>query len=196
MRWVNKRFGNIKNEVNLTRDRLKEKVEELKQEQRNAALEHEQIIQMEEKCRKLSQLLRENNSHSDQVPMPVPDINDNEIATLKQEIEDLDKELKADEAKYLAMYKKMEEDLKVQSVEADLIRARLREKEQEVRISDMKINDLTRRMMVKPQQPEEEKPKAQAKKRNSATQYPNSLGSARKKYTASGNFIIKTSIIL
>ena len=197
-------------------------MEELRQEERNVALEHEQIIQMEEKWRKLNQLLRENNSQSDQVPMPVPEIDDKEIAALKLEIDNLDKELKADEPRYLAtnkknyvkhfldyekifiliiitfviilkflmlffnrMHKKMEDDLKNETAEADLVRAKLREKEQEIRISDMKINDLTRRMMVKPQI-DEDKQKPQNKKKGSATQYPNSLSSARKQFISSG----------
>ena len=181
-----KRFGNMRSEFTLTRDKVKEKMEELKQEERNAALEHEQIIQMEEKWRKLNQLLRENNIQSDQVPMPVPEIDDKEIAALKLEIDNLDKELKADEARYLAMHKKMEDDLKNETAEADLVRAKLREKEQEIRISDMKINDLTRRMMVKPQLVYEDKQKPQNKKKGSATQYPNSLGSARKQFISSG----------
>ena len=197
-------------------------MDELRQEERNVALEHEQIIQMEEKWRKLNQLLRENNSQSDQVPMPVPEIDDKEIAALKLEIDNLDKELKADEPRYLAtnkknyvkhfldydkifiliiitfviilkflmlffnrMHKKMEDDLKNETAEADLVRAKLREKEQEIRISDMKINDLTRRMMVKPQI-DEDKQKPQNKKKGSATQYPNSLSSARKQFISSG----------
>ena len=101
-----KRSGNMKSEMNITRDKVKEKMEELKQEERNSVIEREQITQMEEKWRKLSQLLRENNIQSDQVPMPTPNIDDKEIASLKEEIENLNKEFKSDEARYITMHKK------------------------------------------------------------------------------------------
>ena len=57
-----------------------------------------EMIEMEEKCRKLTQLLRE---HKNPEEPPRPEvINDNEIDVLQREIESLEIQKKQDEIKY------------------------------------------------------------------------------------------------
>lgn len=96
-----KRFGNLKTETSLTKERLKEKAEELKQEQIVAAEIHEQVIQMEEKCRKLAQLLRENGGNAEEVP----ETKEGELEQLKADIAELDQNLRFEEAEFLATKK-------------------------------------------------------------------------------------------
>ena len=84
----------------------------------------------------------------------------------------------------------MEDDISAESADANIVRAKLREREQDIRISDMKINELTRRMLVKPQPITEEIAQDKNKNNKSVTQYPNSLGSARKKFNSTGIYYL------
>ena len=82
-----KRLNTLKNETYMTKEMLKEAQDKLKTEENKANVEHKEIIALEEKCRKFSQLLRDHNRGEQVVSDLTPEIN-------KDELDDLEKELK------------------------------------------------------------------------------------------------------
>lgn len=56
-----KRQQGLKSEIKITKNKIKSVTDELNAEEKQRDKEREQIIQLEEKCRKLNQLFREHN---------------------------------------------------------------------------------------------------------------------------------------
>lgn len=90
-----KQYNTLKGEINLTKEKLRETTDELKHQEKLAEIEHAQVIDMEEKCRKLTQLLREHNQ-GNSAHEPAPAINENEVEKLQRDLETLDNQLKED----------------------------------------------------------------------------------------------------
>lgn len=73
------------------KEKFKEAQDELKLQEKQANIEHKKIIGLEEKCRKLSQLLREHNRGEPVVLGNTPDINENVLDDLESELKRLTK---------------------------------------------------------------------------------------------------------
>ncbi|CAI2366057.1 unnamed protein product [Moneuplotes crassus] len=138
------RYSNLKEETDNTKRELKEKLEELKERERLAAVEHQQVIELENQCRKLNQLLRDHNRGEQVIPGPVPDISENDIQDLENEIEKLSNLRASEEQKYKKMHKKYQTTLAEKTQEVNDFRRKVKEKEQECKLGEFKINQFRR----------------------------------------------------
>lgn len=179
----------LNKETQLTKEKLKQKMEELKHQEKIADAEHEEIISMEEKCRKLTQLLKDHNRGAP-ISAPAPVINENELDELERDIQNLENQLKSDQYKYEKLHKKMLNDINDATKESDIVRLKLKEKESEVKINKMKINEIRRSMPRKSLLPMAIKEKGipDMKQKGSTTQYQGSISSARKAFNSTGKY--------
>ena len=179
-----KQYNTLKGEINLTKEKLKETTDELKHQEKLAEIEHAQVIDMEEKCRKLTQLLREHNQ-GNSAHEPAPAINENEVEKLQRDLETLDNQLKEDQYKYDKLHKKMLADIHEATKENEVLKFQLKTKEHEIKIDGMKIKELKRSI---PKTMLKSKATLASAKKGVLTQYPNSISSGKKAFNTTGKF--------
>lgn len=167
---------------------LKEKLEELKEKERLTAVEHQQVIELENQCRKLNQLLRDHNRGEQVIPGPVPDFSENDIQQLEDEIQALSAQRAAEEQKYKKMHKKYQSNLAQKGQEVDDFRRKLKEKEQECKLSEFKINQFRRSIPRNTllQMNVTSAGFSTVKIKESSTQYPKTLKSSRMALNSTG----------
>lgn len=168
----------------MAKEKLKQATEELKHQEKLAEVEHAQIIDMEEKCRKLTQLLREHN-RGESASEPVPSVNDNDVDKLEREIESLEKQQKEDHYKYDKLHKKMLADIHEISKENEVLSYKLKSKEHEIKIDGMKVKELKRSI---PKTMLKSKAALVADAKVALTQYPNSISSRKKGFNSTSKF--------
>ena len=98
---IGKRHDKIMENLNDAKAEFREKTELFKNENKMLQQEHQQIIDMEEKWRKLAQLIRAHNRGESTVGNSEKQtINENDIDTLTRQIENLEDTKKIEEVKY------------------------------------------------------------------------------------------------
>jgi len=188
-------MSSLKTQVLAAKERLRQSNDHLLHQEKLAEVEHRAVIEMENKCRTISQLLR-NHNRGEGIPTPAPEFSENEIDDLRKELDVLETQFKNDEAKYERLHKKMNND--IEDVEKDnaILKLKLKEKDQDCKIKGMKIKELNRRMPRKTLGPIQTK-NNQSKGMNQkglATQYQSSIGSAKKAFNSTGKFHLLISL--
>jgi hypothetical protein len=141
---VQKRYSSMKNKSSTMKETYREKLEYLQQKEKLQDNDHKEIIEMEEKWRKLAALLRDINKVDQFINEQSPVINENEIDCLKRECEDLENVLAKDRLKYDKNLKKYEGNIERETKETAILTFKLKEKDREWKLSEMKINEFKR----------------------------------------------------
>ena len=188
-----KHHVNLKSEIKKNKIQLKALNEDLVTGDKELDKERLHIVQIEEKCRKINQLIREKTKGELDAPQTGV-VNENDLETLERQIKALEDQFKLDQGKYHKMHTKMEKDIKHCKDELDINNMRLREKEQECKIYDMKIRELKRSMPHKSLRPIGEKYKNVQSKIKANTFYSSALGSTRRPFQSTGTSTLTSSV--
>lgn len=140
---LNKRFKKTKGSLADLKNEVKEKQELLRTQEKLVQEDHNTIVEMEEKCRKLAQLMREHNKTSENAP-PEQNISEKEIQDLNDEIQKLEEEKASNEESFKKVLRKLKFDVKEAESHTTLLSVKLKEKEQESRLDDLRIRELKR----------------------------------------------------
>ena len=179
------RYSKLKEETALTKEKLKEKQDELAHQEKLADAEHREVIKMENKCRQIAQLLRDHN-RGEFVPGPPPEIHENELEDLRKEIEDLEEKMKEDRFKCETLQEKMLSDMRKAQRENEVIRIKLKEKEQECKISTLKVKEIRRSLPRKTllHMGIKDNTMSNLKVKGPSTHYPGSIRSSKKAFNS------------
>jgi len=172
---VTKHFRKGKSSLVDLRQDLREKQNEMRELEKSVKDEHSQIVIMEEKCRKVSQLLRDHNRGAMDTQQP-QQINENDIEQLQREIKTLEKQKVVDEATFKEQVRQIKSTNEKEDHERNLIMIKVKEKEQEGRLNELKIKQLARKIPHKTLRP--------LHQLNSHTQYNSHAKSSLGQYTS------------
>lgn len=181
---INKRFKKTKNSAVNIKNELKEKQELLREEEKAIKDEHAQIIEMEGKCRMLAQLMRDHN-RATEPPAPAREIHDNEIDEANREIEILEKQLKEEENNYKKKLRKFKFKVDEADAENNILAVKLKEKDQEGRLNDLRIRELKRGVPHKTLKPLNSSRMPETSQK-ATTHYPSHLNTTRKPFNKAG----------
>ncbi|CAI2365959.1 unnamed protein product [Moneuplotes crassus] len=149
---ITMRYKKSQNALSEAKTALKQQQELLKISERETTAEHNQVLQMEERCRQLSSLLIEHKRGGD-AALPAPEIDENEIQQLEKEIEQLETQKREGEEKFKKVMTKMKADVKKAATENDMMRIKVKEKDQEARLNELKYRQLSRKVPYKTLKP-------------------------------------------
>lgn len=180
---VTKKFKKAKGSLNELKGELREKQEAWRVQDRLVKDEHTKIVEMEEKCRKIAQLMREQNRPSDP-PTPAQNVNDNEIEVLQREIDRLEEQKNKEEQQFKAKLRKLMFTIEETEAENSIIGVKLKEKDQEVRLNELRIKELKRGVPHKSLKPLNSSRVTGYNPNNVATQYTTQMNTARQPFSA------------
>jgi hypothetical protein len=153
---ADRRLQNIKNEVIKNKSELKEKNDELRNISEELKIRHSKTIEMELKCRKLTLAMNKKNTRT------IQDIEDDatrdsltedQVNQRIAEIEDLGYEKRQEEKKYGKLIKQVEGKIKNVEHDREIWVIKLKEKEQEFRLNELRIKELKRQVPHKALKP-------------------------------------------
>lgn len=138
----------MKNQVTEARQDIRDKTEIFRREEKAMKHEHQQMVEMEDKCRKLTQLLKYYNTNKGvEEPVKAPQRYDREeIVKLKKEIQSLEVSKKEEEKEFKRQGKKQEQEKSDLQRDLDILALKLKEKRHESRLNDLKIKELRRQI--------------------------------------------------
>lgn len=142
---ISGRQRQLKDQLSKAKAELKEQNDLLRTEERVMQREHQQMVEVEKKCRQLKLLIKQRKSgSSDPQPGSRMEINENEIDSLQRDIEQMDEHKVKEEQRYKKMVRKLKTNQDEMQQEIDALRLKLKEKEQEGRLNDLKFRELKR----------------------------------------------------
>jgi hypothetical protein len=140
---IAKTFKKGKSSLFDLRQEVKQKTEEMRTLEKAVKDEHQQLVLLEEKCRKVSTFLRDHNRGME-AEGPAREFDDKEILELEIEIENLEKKRVDDEIALLERARKQKAESDQAEEEYNEVAVKLKEKDQECRLNELKIRQLRR----------------------------------------------------
>jgi hypothetical protein len=162
-----RRLQAIKEEVSKTKQEVREKNEQMRRVGEELKNQHTQTIEMEQKCRKITQALKGRGGRN-----PHQSMDEGEALTPEQvedrirEIEDLEYQKKQEEKKYEKLIRQVEARILQVEHDKNIWAIKLKEKDQEFRLNELRIKELKRQVPHKALKPLPSKENSKQQKRN------------------------------
>jgi len=103
-------------------------MEKLRVSEAESSLQSQMMISLEEKCRKITQLLNSHNKGEKIIPDTTPEINENELDDLEKEIQKLQKHKDSELNRYIRWHKRFLGVIEGEEKDTNIVMIKLKEK--------------------------------------------------------------------
>ena len=141
------KIKNLRNELRVNKEKLKELVSKEKKEEKTLAGQHERCVDLENKIRKLFELIKakkkegEAEEKSKKIEGNELEVNEFLVKDLQEQIARAESEKAEKEGKLKKRIKELETQIREKKHHLEMLKIKVREKEQESRISLMRITE-------------------------------------------------------
>eukprot|EP00744_Colponema_vietnamica_P001630 GILI01002681.1.p1 GENE.GILI01002681.1~~GILI01002681.1.p1 ORF type:complete len:457 (+),score=130.11 GILI01002681.1:573-1943(+) len=138
-------------DLKVHREKLREIQGQKSRDEKVLKQQHEQLVNLEEKCRKLQQLLSAKKKPEEDEPKP--QVSESDIKDLEWKMKVLSEAKKMEEKKYKLKMQQAQLQVKELQLQVEALSIQLKEKDQECRLNALKIKELNRTIrhnMLKP----------------------------------------------
>ncbi|CAG9315037.1 unnamed protein product [Blepharisma stoltei] len=132
----------LKQEIKSLKERYRELLSRQKQDEKILKEQHEKCVDLEEKCRKIKAMIKQKKQEEDE-PKP-KEITERDIRELEEKIKETEQKKKEEEQKLKKRIKELESQVKESRYNINTLNIKLKEKDQECRLSMLKIKELRR----------------------------------------------------
>jgi len=136
------KLSSLKEEIRSLKDTYKELVTKQKEDEKVLKEKHEKCVDLEEKCRKLKSLVKQKKQEEDE-PKP-PEVTEQDILELENKIKETEQKKKEEEARLKKRVRDLETQIRDSKHNIEQLNIKLKEKDQECRLSMLKIKELRR----------------------------------------------------
>ncbi len=156
---LKKRKDQLKEELRSRKNELKEKQSILRKQEKQMKDQHETLIRLEERCRKLQTLIAEKKAGAAHgSPGETKARTQADVEALQAEIREAERNYNEDKKKYKQLIATQENRVKDLSLQLEGLQLELKQKDQESRMNTLKINELKRQLRISAMKPGEEDP--------------------------------------
>lgn len=136
------KLESLRTEIKTLKDKYRELQNKQKQDEKVLKEQHEKCVDLEEKCRKLKGVIRQKKNDEDEPK--VPEVNEKDIQELEEKIKETEQKKKEEERKLKKRIKELENQISDSKHNINMLNVKLKEKDQECRLSVLKIKELKR----------------------------------------------------
>lgn len=149
------RMKALSTETRAMKERYRELINQQKQDEKILREQHERCVVLEEKCRKLQAAIktRKPEAEVDEDEPKPPEVTEHDVEELKVKIQEAEKQKVEEERRLKSRIKELEAQIRDSKHNVDVLSVQLKEKDQEVRLTVLKIKELkrvTRHNQLKP----------------------------------------------
>jgi hypothetical protein len=149
------RMKALSSETRTMKEKYRELIAQQKQDEKVLREQHERCVMLEEKCRKFQTAIKTRKPEvevDEDEPRP-PEVTENDVEELKEKIQEAEKLKVEEERRLKTRIKELESQIRDSKHNVDILTVQLKEKDQEVRLTVLKIKELkrvTRHNQLKP----------------------------------------------
>eukprot|EP00743_Colponemidia_sp_Colp-15_P003951 GILK01004262.1.p1 GENE.GILK01004262.1~~GILK01004262.1.p1 ORF type:complete len:520 (-),score=147.75 GILK01004262.1:259-1818(-) len=137
------KLRSVLEDLRVSKERLRELQAAKARDEKVMKAQHEQFVNLEEKCRKLTAAIK--SKKGDEEPKTAaPTVTEDQLQSLEKEIRILKDSKKSDEKKYKIKFQQSLSDIKELRLQIETLTVQLREKDQECRLNALKLKELKR----------------------------------------------------
>lgn len=136
------KLDSLRQEIKTLKDRYRELQQKQKTDEKVLKEQHEKCVDLEEKCRKLKGIIRQKKNEDDEPK--VPEVTEKDIQELEEKIKETEQKKKEEERKLKKRIKDLENQINDSKHNINMLNVKLKEKDQECRLSVLKIKELKR----------------------------------------------------
>ena len=136
------KLESLRQEIRTLKDKYRELQVKQKQDEKVLKDQHEKCVDLEEKCRKLKGIIRQKKNDEDEEK--IPEVTEKDIQELEEKIKETEQKKKEEERKLKKRIKELENQINESKHNINMLNVKLKEKDQECRLSVLKIKELKR----------------------------------------------------
>ena len=136
------KLDSLRQEIKTLKDKYRELQQKQKQDEKVLKEQHEKCVDLEEKCRKLKGIIRQKKNEEDEPK--APEVTEKDIQELEDKIKETEQKKKEEERKLKKRIKDLENQINDSKHNINMLNVKLKEKDQECRLSVLKIKELKR----------------------------------------------------
>ncbi|CDW74028.1 UNKNOWN [Stylonychia lemnae] len=141
------KISNLSNQLRVQKDEYKRLKDLNLQDQKLMKQQHEQVMRLEEKCKKIQIMIKDSkNKNTTQRSNMPPMVTDLTKSRLEDEVKEMDEQRIKDEKRYKQQVGKLDQQLKQLNHELQILSIKLKEKDQEVKLNELKIRELKKQV--------------------------------------------------
>jgi len=170
---ADRRLESIREEVQNAKTEVREKNEQLRKVDEEMKTQHSQTIEMEQKCRKIEYAIKHKNDRKSQSEDENGTVLTKEQAQQRlAEVEELEHQKKQEEKKFQKLIRQVEAKITQVDYDKNIWSIKLKEKEQEFRLNELRIKELKRQVPHKALKPLNNKESSKNQKKRKQVQDP------------------------
>ena len=136
------KLDSLRQEIKTLKDKYRELQQKQKTDEKVLKEQHEKCVDLEEKCRKLKGIIRQKKNEEDEPK--APEVTEKDIQELEDKIKETEQKKKEEERKLKKRIKDLENQINDSKHNINMLNVKLKEKDQECRLSVLKIKELKR----------------------------------------------------
>ncbi|OMJ76443.1 hypothetical protein SteCoe_24185 [Stentor coeruleus] len=136
------KLDSLRQEIKTLKEKYRELQTKQKQDEKVLKEQHEKCVDLEEKCRKLKGIIRQKKNEEDEPK--VVEVTEKDIVELEDKIKETEQKKKEEERKLKKRIKDLENQINESKHNINMLNVKLKEKDQECRLSVLKIKELKR----------------------------------------------------
>lgn len=143
------KIGKLKEDIRQAKENYRELVKKQKEDEKIHKVQHEKCVDLEDKCRKLYDQIKKRKSEEEEKKKSeneMPEITEATILDLESRIKEAETRGAEDEKKMRNKIKELEIQVRESKHNLDMLKIKLKEKDQECRLSALKIKELRKAM--------------------------------------------------
>ena len=137
------KVDSLKQEIKGLKERYRELLAKQKQDEKLLKEQHQKCVDLEEKCRKVKALINQ-KKHEDPDEPKQAEVTEQDLAELDRKIKETEQKKKEEEQALKKRIKELEGNIRNSKHNIDTLNIKLKEKDQECRLSMLKIKELRR----------------------------------------------------